>query len=174
MGKKTMTNKQITQVPNFLFDALLPNLTESELKVILVVIRQTIGWFDKRTGKRKERDRISVGQFVKKTGLSKRNINNTIQSLVLKQLLEITGFKGNKLHMPYERKGKSYLFFSFIEPAHLTTSTSAKNVVEPAQKSDHNKNNYTKINNTKGASRFSGHISTLLQPKETLFSSLKT
>lgn len=167
-----MTNKQITQVPNFLFDTLLPNLTESELKVILVVIRQTIGWFDKRTGKRKERDRISVSQFVKKTGLSKRNINNTLQSLVLKQLLNITGFKGNKLHTPHERKGKSYLFFSFREPAHLTTSTSANKVVEPAQNSDHNKSNYTKINNTKGASKFSGHIGALIRP--TLFSSLKT
>lgn len=169
-----MTTKQITQVPNFLFDTLLPKLTESELKILLVVIRQTIGWLDKRTGKRKVRDRISIGQFVKKTGLSKRTINNSIQSLVLKQLLEITDFKENKLDKPCQRKGKSYLFFSFNEPAQLTTSTSAKGVSEPAQKGDHNKSNYTKINNTKGTSKFSGHIGTLLQQKETLFSSLKT
>jgi hypothetical protein len=89
---------------------------------------------------------------------------------VLKQLLDITGFKGNKLHQPNERKGKSYLFFSFMEPAQRTTPTSAKSVAEPAQNSDHNKSNSKSINNTKGRSEFSGHISDLLPLSQTLFS----
>ena len=167
-----MVYERTTQVPNFLFDTFLPILTESELKILLVVLRQTVGWLDKKTERRKERDRISIGQFVKKTGLSKRNINSTIQSLVLKQLIEITGYKGNKLHQPCERKGKSYLFFSFIQPAHLTAPTSANKVAQLAQKSDHNKTNYTKINKTKLSHPFSGHIRELI-PHETLFSSLK-
>ena len=67
-----MTYTQTTHVPNYIFDTLLPELTEAELKVLLTVIRQTIGWFDKRTGQRKIKDRISALQFKQKTGLSQR------------------------------------------------------------------------------------------------------
>jgi hypothetical protein len=41
-----MTYKHTTQVPNILFDTHLRELTESELKILLIVIRQTIGWYD--------------------------------------------------------------------------------------------------------------------------------
>ena len=59
-----MMLNQTTPVPNILFDALLPTLTESELKVLLVIIRQTYGWFDFKTKKRKQRDWISYSQFI--------------------------------------------------------------------------------------------------------------
>ena len=59
-----MEYKQTTQVPNFIFDICLSQLTEAELKVLLVVIRQTLGWLDKLTGKRKSRDRITISQFI--------------------------------------------------------------------------------------------------------------
>ena len=72
-----------TQVPNILFDTHLPNLTESELKILLVIIRQTYGWIDKFTGKRKIKDRISQSQFRIKTGLSKRIISKTLKMLSL-------------------------------------------------------------------------------------------
>ena len=39
-----MTYKQTTQVPNELFDIHLPDLTFSELKILLFIIRQTYGW----------------------------------------------------------------------------------------------------------------------------------
>lgn len=45
--------KNSTQVPNILFDQYLPKLTEAELKIVLVIIRQTNGWIDKFTGKEK-------------------------------------------------------------------------------------------------------------------------
>jgi hypothetical protein len=37
-------------------DTRLPNLTESEVKKILVILRQTNGSVDKRTGVRKTKD----------------------------------------------------------------------------------------------------------------------
>lgn len=160
--------KQTTCVPNFLLDTWLPKLTESELKIILVIIRQTIGWVDLRTGQRKIRDRISILQFRQKTGLSKRGITIGIQSLVNKGLVTVTDYEGTILPRSKNRKGKSYLYFSFLQPAHLTTLTSAQNIPELAQKTYHNKTKRTKINKTKESAEFAGHISAvLLQKHET-------
>ncbi|MGE0569338.1 MAG: replication protein, partial [Bacteroidia bacterium] len=78
-----------TQVPNILLDTYLPQLTESELKIMLVIIRQTNGWIDKFTGKRKTKDRITQSQFRIKTGLSKRIISKTLKSLSDKSLIRI-------------------------------------------------------------------------------------
>ncbi len=115
-----MRYQQTTQYPNILVDKYLPNLTESELKMILVIIRQTNGWIDKRTGQRKTRDRISHGQFIQKTGLCRKVISNTIKSLVEKDLITITDRYGNLLHHPESRKGVSWIFYSFLaEPPKL-------------------------------------------------------
>lgn len=61
-----------TQVPNELFDVLLPEITMvSELKVILTVIRQTFGYS-------KDEDVISITQFEEKTGLTRQGVINGI------------------------------------------------------------------------------------------------
>jgi len=49
-------------IPNELFE-LLPTLTEKELKLILVVLRQTIGWVDKK-GKRKGLSELQQKQLI--------------------------------------------------------------------------------------------------------------
>lgn len=107
-----MIFQQTTQVPNVLFDFHLPKLTESELKLLLVVIRQTNGWIDKRTGKRKTRDRISHGQFIQKTGLSRRVISKTLQTLVDKGLVNVTDTRGLSLHKAEDRKGMTRIFYA--------------------------------------------------------------
>jgi hypothetical protein len=163
-----MTYKQTTQVPNFVFDNFLSQLTEAELKILLVVIRQTIGWFDKATGKRKSRDRITGSQFIKKTGMSKRVITKTIQSLSVKKLIQVTDFGGKELFESLERKGKTHLFFT-LHPVHLTTLTSAPNISEPVHETYHNKTNYTKLKETKLRRHFAGHIGKFIQDRPTLF-----
>ena len=55
---------QTTQVPNALFDKHLPNISHAELKILLIIIRQTYGWIAPQTKQRKLRDRISHGQFI--------------------------------------------------------------------------------------------------------------
>jgi len=108
-----MIYQQTTQFPNSLVDTHLPNLTESEIKMVLVILRQTNGWVDKRTGGRKTRDWISHGQFMKKTGLCRRVISKSLQSLVEKDLIQITCKFGNTLHKPEERKGVTRIYYSF-------------------------------------------------------------
>ncbi len=78
-----------TPVPNTVFDELMPTLSPSELKVLLVVLRKTFGWEDKTspTG-RKQRDWISNSQLEKHTGLSAKSIQHAKASLSAKGLLE--------------------------------------------------------------------------------------
>ena len=143
-----MLHKQSTQVPNVIFDKYLPSLTVAELKVLLVVIRQTFGWIDLRTGKRKKRDRITQSQFMFKTGLSRRIVSSAIKSLCDRGLIRVTDYEGNVLLTTGERKGKLYLFYS-IHPVQNYAVTSAKSVPALVQKSAYNKTNYIKLNKTK-------------------------
>ncbi len=108
-----MIYQQTTYFPNTLVDTHLPNLTESEIKMILVIIRQTNGWIDKRTSLRKTRDRISHGQFMQKTGLCRKVISKTIKTLVQKDLISITDQYGNLLSNAVDRKGVTRIFYSF-------------------------------------------------------------
>ncbi len=139
-------NNGFTQVPNILFDAYLPHLSLAELKVLLVVIRQTLGWVHKKSGKRKVKDRITHAQFISKTGLSRKIISKTIQSLNVIGLITISDYRGNVLDTPQKRKGKSYLYYAYTgnQPVHCYSATSAKNTLRPVQKSQYNKINYIK------------------------------
>ena len=114
-----MIYQQTTQVPNIVFDTHLPLLTESELKVLLIIIRQTNGWIDKRTGGRKTRDRISQMQFVRKTGLCRRVISKSMKSLIDKGLVTATCQNGDNLQCATSRKGVGRMYYAFQgEPPH--------------------------------------------------------
>ena len=70
-----MRQLNTTPVPNVILDSYLKQLNSTELKVLLVVIRQTLGWADRRgMFGRKETDWISGSQLKQKTGSSKRAI----------------------------------------------------------------------------------------------------
>ena len=105
-----MNYKQTTQVPNTLFD-LIPKLKPSYVLILLVVIRQTYGWYDSTTKKRKVRDWISYQQFRKKTGLSTKTIATAINYLVEHNLLLLTDKNGRKLSTPNLRQGKVRIFY---------------------------------------------------------------
>src|ERR1017187_1181469 len=63
-----------TATPNDLFDHWLPLLSESELKVLLVIMRKTFGWH-------KVRDRISNSQLAKFTGMLEETVIKAAKSL---------------------------------------------------------------------------------------------
>lgn len=70
-----------TQTPNALFDALMCELSEVELKVLLVAIRKIFGWHKRGA------EPISLTQFEQMSGLSRRGVINGIQSLEQRGLL---------------------------------------------------------------------------------------
>jgi len=63
------------RLPNDWIDRAMPTMGHAELKVVLVVVRQTIGWH-------KERDVISLTQFEEKTGLTRSNVMRGIRDAV--------------------------------------------------------------------------------------------
>jgi hypothetical protein len=105
-------NINTTPVPNVVFDTYLKELKLAELKVLLIIIRQTLGWEDKRTkSERKEIDWISGSQIALKTGSSPRAINDAIHVLVEKNLITVFSSSGELLDTPSKRKGQPKLFF---------------------------------------------------------------
>lgn len=94
-----------TQVPNIIFDDWMPRLSDVEFRVLLVVVRQTLGWIeDPETKRRKEKDWISHSQLSMKTGKSGYAISKAIRSLVSDHhLIEAIDSKGRLLDTPEKR-----------------------------------------------------------------------
>jgi phage replication O-like protein O len=84
-----------TQIPNEVFDTLMPNLSGGELKVLLYICRRTFGF-------RKDSDSISLTQISRGittkagrvldhgTGLCKRHVINALKTLEKKNIIIIT------------------------------------------------------------------------------------
>jgi hypothetical protein len=84
-----------TPTPDLLFDHIMPELNEGELKVLLYIIRRTYGF-------KKQSDEISLAQMVegivtkegnildRGTGLSKKTVMAALRSLKDKNLIEAT------------------------------------------------------------------------------------
>ncbi len=107
-----MNIEKTTPVPNMVLDAYLMKLHNTELKVLLVIIRQTYGWIHpKNPRQRKEYDRITIETFVKKTGCSRRSVSSAIDNLIQECLIDVLDYDGNKVLKGMERKGKSYLYY---------------------------------------------------------------
>ena len=136
--------KKSTQVPNILLNHYLKDLNAGELKILQVIIRQTYGWIDTRTGKRKTRDRISHSQFREKTGLCSKIISKAIQSLVLKGLITVTHQAGNQLPNTLNRKGNPRLYYAF-QPSYFIPPTMVQSSLGLVYKMTIDKTNYTKL-----------------------------
>lgn len=118
--------------PNSIIDELLPELSHSELKCYLCVLRKTKGW-------NKEEDAISVTQFMKVTGLSNKAVISACESLVEREILERksgdrnTGIYSIKTYKSATSE-KSSLVKNF-------PSTSEKSSPVTSEKSSHTINN---------------------------------
>lgn len=99
-----------TPVPNAVFE-YIPSLSEAELKLYLIILRQTLGWKEKKSNERKVYDWISASQFGRKTGLSRRAISTAVRSLTYRNLILIADEHGTVLHTPQSRKGKIRLYY---------------------------------------------------------------
>jgi len=69
-----------THSPNVLYDEIFKTLKEGELRVILVLTRQTFGWH-------KCADRISLSQLSEKSGMERRSVCRSLASLIEKGLV---------------------------------------------------------------------------------------
>lgn len=128
-----------TPVPNDFFE-YLPQLTDAEVRVLLLIIRQTYGWQVKNKD-RKLKDRMTYSFVIRKTGLYRTVLSKTIQSLIDKQLILVTDWSGNALQSPQQRAGKHILYYQFVLPVRSEDITCLHPQTGPVRKSEHNKRN---------------------------------
>ncbi|TXH46173.1 MAG: hypothetical protein E6Q97_30180 [Desulfurellales bacterium] len=69
-----------TQVPNDLFE-MLPDMYAAELRVVLVVIRETLGFH-------RERVKMTVAEIMRRAGLSRQGVYDGAESAELHGLLK--------------------------------------------------------------------------------------
>ncbi|MEP6754477.1 MAG: replication protein [Chthonomonadales bacterium] len=101
-------------VPNQFFDEVILLLGDTELRVLLVVMRSTLGW---REGSNlggtqaKRRDWISHAQMMRRTGRSSASISSAVAKLVEASMIVVETERGESLQTPEERRaylGKQY------------------------------------------------------------------
>jgi phage replication O-like protein O len=73
---------QYTRTPNLIFDQLLPELSGSQLKALLYIVRRTMGW-------RKDQEFIpaSIAEIQEGTGLSNRAVIDALDFLLQRRLV---------------------------------------------------------------------------------------
>jgi phage replication O-like protein O len=82
-----------TQTPNELFDLYMPLMHEAELKVVMAIVRKTLGY-------KKDRDPISITQLEKLTGLSRQGVLDGAQAAIDRGLVSVmgSGKRGTKIY----------------------------------------------------------------------------
>ncbi|WP_292942868.1 replication protein [Olleya sp. UBA1516] len=140
-----MNYRETTQLPNALVDAHLKNLSEKELKILLLIIRQTIGFSDGHGG-RKKKEWLSQKFISNRTGLSCKSISLGIHQLINKKLVIATNKKGAILNEPEERKGCLRIFYA---STYFQEKSNVKLSKNPITKSNTIKLTTKKLSNSK-------------------------
>jgi hypothetical protein len=92
-------------VPNDLLDGAMPGLRDTELRVLLVVVRQTRGWQEGPDPKqRKERDWLTQSQLMRRTGRASGAVSRAVDALVRGGLIDVLDRAGAPLMTPMERR----------------------------------------------------------------------
>ena len=139
--------KKTTQIPNVLFDNYLLALTGAELKILLVIMRQTHGWIDNVINLEKLVTGSLTASLWQRQGYPRRIISQTIPKLQRKGLIAVTDYTGRSLLKGSERTGRTHIFYSSTCAFHDTDLCTLRH--QPVQKGAYNKTNYTKLNETK-------------------------
>lgn len=131
-----------TPVPNDFF-TLLPTLSVAELRVLLLIIRQTYGWVCPNSKGRKQKDKMNYSFIIKKTGLYRSCLSSTIQSLITKEIIKVTDFSGQLLDTPQKRKGIRFMYYEYLnqQPVSITSTTYLNTQTGPIRILEHNKRN---------------------------------
>jgi hypothetical protein len=123
-----------TPIPNRLLDTIMPTLSDTELRVLLVVVRQTLGWRASDGNHRKTRDWITHRQLLEKTGRESAAVSRAVQSLVTKTLIQVEDSEGTILMVAAARRTtRSRLYFR-LHPRLLEWTTSQSEVATSQNK----------------------------------------
>jgi hypothetical protein len=111
-----------TSTPNFLLDEVMPGCNLAELKLLLLIVRQTRGWVDAQ-GQRKTSDWMSNSYITRRIGCASSSISRAIDSLVNQGFIEVRDGTGNLLTTSVERRRCKRLYFGLaLQNGNLQTA----------------------------------------------------
>jgi len=94
-----------TAVPNVLLDKVMPTLRDTEFRILMVVVRQTLGWQEgSDPAKRKEKDWLTQSQLMHRTGRASGAVSHAVDALVRARLIDVLDRWGRPLATPAERR----------------------------------------------------------------------
>lgn len=94
-----------TPTPNWLYNGEMKKMSDTELRVVLIVTRHTLGWIENpETGMRKQEDWISHSSLIKESGKSSRAISSAVASCSEHGWIETHDKEGNLLKTSDERR----------------------------------------------------------------------
>lgn len=100
--------------PVGLIDGAMPHLTDTEWRVLCVVVRQTLGWSDPAGG-RKRRDWLSHSQLRRRTGRSGGAVSLAVDALVRSGLVEATDTLGGNLAGSASRRKAQRVYYALAQ-----------------------------------------------------------
>lgn len=100
-----MQSGRFTAFPNVLLDRVMPHLSDTEFRVLAVVVRETLGW--QRASKW-----LTNGLLRQRTGRASAAVSRAIDHLVKRGLLVVREQDGHRLHRADERR-RSHSKLSF-------------------------------------------------------------
>mgnify|MGYP001583705683 CR=1 FL=1 len=100
-----------TPTPNWLYNGEMKKMSDTELRVVLIVTRHTLGWIEnEETGMRKQEDWISHSSLIKETGRGSRAISSAIDKCVKHGWIETRDSKGKILETANERRRRRIFY----------------------------------------------------------------
>ena len=102
-----MNNAAWFPLPVRLTDEIMPRLKDTELRVMLVVFRQTWGFLadpDDRSRGHKRRDWLSHRQLCRRTGRGSDAVSAAVASLTIAGLIVVEDASGTPMPTPEERR----------------------------------------------------------------------
>lgn len=148
---------KFTAFPNALLDQLMPTLTDTEWRLLCVVVRQTLGWQSKEgqagASQRKLQDWLTHSQLQSRTGRASEALSRAVDSLVSKGLIEVCDDRGNALKTAATRRRNGGKLFYSLGPAVRETIAlkSAAKSEKPVSENGIRKTKTTKENVTKNS-----------------------
>jgi len=112
---------QSTPFPNALIDTIMPTLKDTELRLLFIVVRQTLGWQETAFASRKEHDWLTQRQLMQRTGRASAAVSQAIDALVKRNLIEVVSETGELLHTPQARQHYAGRLLFRLAPHLLTT-----------------------------------------------------
>ena len=127
-----------TPFPNVLIDKAMPELTDTEWRLLCVVCRQTLGFASPGgRGVRRTRDWLSHGQLKARTGRASAAVSRAVDGLVRRNLIEVRTEAGELLLTPPERRRcQGKLFFSLAPRLARTLQPDTLDVDNPVENSE--------------------------------------